>query len=328
MSLRAAGALGAILLAVFACATSAHLRPIPPRGPVPADGRISVQAVSVPLDPSDPARTGIDGFRFAGGLVLTSPDTSRLHGLSDLAFAPDGTLASPTDDGDLFRGRLLLDPTGRLTGIADATLSPLRNARGDPLQGKTEGDAEGLTLLPDGSMLVSFERDHRIWVYDGKGRPLPAKSPPVSLGENEGMEGLASGPASGDVYYVGLEPGGVWMCRLYLGCDELDGLPAPPVGYRLSGLAVGPGGELLILHHSYIPAIGSRIILTILREPIFEREIIGRLALGPSSTVDNFEGVAVVGRPDGSWRLYLLSDDNFNDRQRTILLAFDWTPPK
>jgi hypothetical protein len=185
-----------------------------------------------------------------------------------------------------------------------------------------------MARLPDGPLLVSFERDHRIWAYDEAGRPTPAKAPPVVLGDNEGMEGLAAAPATGGLYYVGLEPGGIWMCRLNTGCDELDGLPTPPPGYRLSALTTGPKGELLILHHSYIPGIGSRIILTIVGDPFFDKTVIGRLAMGPSTTVDNFEGVAVVPRADGSWRLYLLSDDNFNDRQRTILLAFDWTPPK
>ena len=41
------------------------------------------------------------------------------------------------------------------------------------------------------------------------------------------------------------------------------------------------------------------------------------------STVDNFEGIAAVRYGDGV-RLYILSDDNANPRQRTLLLAFDF----
>jgi hypothetical protein len=40
--------------------------------------------------------------------------------------------------------------------------------------------------------------------------------------------------------------------------------------------------------------------------------------------VDNFEGIAVVPRPTGGIRLYLVSDDNGSAAQRTYLLAFDW----
>lgn len=328
MALRGIGAVAAVLLAVVACTTPAHLRPIPPRGPVPADSRIAIEAASVPLDPADRSRQEIDGFRYASGLALTSSVTSRLHGLSDLWIAPDGTFVSPTDDGDIVTGRILLGPDERLIGVGEAVLKPLLGADGQPLQGKREGDAEGLTRLADGRLLISFERDHRIWVYDEAGRPTPAEAPPVALGDNDGIEGLAAAPGAGGLYFVGLEPGGIWMCRLNAGCDELDGLPTPPPGYRLSALGVGPTGELLILHHSFIPGIGSRIILTIVGDPFFDRAVIGRLAMGPSTTVDNFEGVAVVPRANGTWRLYLLSDDNFNASQRTLLLAFDWTPPK
>ena len=39
-------------------------------------------------------------------------------------------------------------------------------------------------------------------------------------------------------------------------------------------------------------------------------------------TVDNFEGVAAVQDDDGATLVYILSDDNFNFFQRTLLLLF------
>ena len=41
---------------------------------------------------------------------------------------------------------------------------------------------------------------------------------------------------------------------------------------------------------------------------------------------ESFERPVIVRRPEGGWRLYVLSDDNFSARQRTLLLAFDWAP--
>ena len=42
-------------------------------------------------------------------------------------------------------------------------------------------------------------------------------------------------------------------------------------------------------------------------------------------TRDNMEGVACTASPSGPGkRLYLVSDDNFESFQRTVLLAFDW----
>ena len=69
------------------------------------------------------------------------------------------------------------------------------------------------------------------------------------------------------------------------------------------------------------------------RPPLDARAHVRRMApdgsLGPvlielklPGTTDNFEGIAAETR-NGRTRLYILSDDNFNPMQRTLLLAFD-----
>ena len=40
-------------------------------------------------------------------------------------------------------------------------------------------------------------------------------------------------------------------------------------------------------------------------------------------TIDNFEGVAARQMPDGRVRLYVISDDNFSGKQRTLLMIYD-----
>jgi hypothetical protein len=67
---------------------------------------------------------------------------------------------------------------------------------------------------------------------------------------------------------------------------------------------------------------GSRVSLRIFRS----KEMVARMDLMPPLTVDNYEGVAAVRRADGGFRFYLLSDDNANASQRTLLVAFDWRP--
>jgi hypothetical protein len=318
------GALVAVTLTLAACVTA---RISLPATPVAAGFGVEIEARPVPLDPTDPARTAVGDFRYAGGVALTSDETTRLHGLSGLVARSDGRVFSVTDDGDYFTARLVLDGAGRLIGLAGAELRGLKGSEGEAVEGKEWADAEGLSLLPDGRRLVSFERRHRIWLYPpaGDGAPEPAPMPSVAMGENDGMEGLA---ATADGYWVGVQPGSIWFCRLQADCREIAGLPKPPASFRLSGLTVGPGGELIVLHHSYVPAIGSRIVVTVVHDPMGAKTAVGGFAMGPSASVDNFEGVAVVPKPNGDWRLYLLSDDNFSARQRTLLLAFDWTPPK
>lgn len=323
------GLLAAVALSLTACVTA---RPQLPAAAVKPGPAITIQTSPVTLDASDPTRTSAGDFVFAGGIAVSSSETSRLHGLSDLVVDADGKLLSVSDDGaDLFTGRLVLDSSGRLVGLTDGALRPLTGFDSQPLQGKSWTDAEGVARLGNGEILVSFEREHRIWRYAPSTNrpPKPVAMPGVAMAENDGMEGLAAAPTvTADAYWVGIEPGGIWLCRLNVTCEEKAGLPRPPPGYRLSSLTTGPKGELVILHHSYIPAIGSRIIVTVVRDPLGARQEIGAFRLAPPMTVDNFEGVAVVARPGGGWRVYLLSDDNFSPTQRTLLMAFDWTPPR
>ena len=323
------GGLAAVTLSLAACYTA---RPQLPAAPVRAGAAVAIQSAPVMLDPSDPGQTSAGDFTYAGGIALTSSETSRLHGLSDLVVDADGQVLSVSDDGaDLFTGRLALDGDGRLVGLTDGALRPLTGLDAQPLQGKAQTDAEGITRLGNGEILVSFEREHRVWRYAPSTNrpPKPVAMPDVPMADNDGMEGLAAAPTViADGYWVGIQPGGIWFCRLNLSCEEKTGLPAPPAGYRLSSLTSGPRGELIILHHSYSPATGSRIIVTVVRDPLGARRVAGRLALAPPMTVDNFEGVAVVAKSNRDWRIYLLSDDNFSASQRTLLLAFDWTPPR
>ncbi len=66
----------------------------------------------------------------------------------------------------------LYDEQGRLSGLAEAKISPMLGLDGQPISGKALGDAESLvidsgkseTLL--GNAYVGFERAHRIWRYD------------------------------------------------------------------------------------------------------------------------------------------------------------------
>ena len=323
------GALAAAALSLAACVTA---RVELPAAPLSFGPSIAIQTSPVALDPADPGHLAIGDFVFAGGLVMTSDQTSRLHGLSDLVVEPDGDVLSVSDDGaDLFSGRLVLDDAGRLIGLTDGSLRPLTGLNGKPLEGKAWSDAEGVTRLGSGDMLVSFEHQHRIWRYAPSSNRIPtaALMPTVAMAENDGMEGLAAAPTvAADAYWVGVEPGAIWFCRLRGACDEVTGLPTPPPGYRLSSLTTGPKGELVVLHHSYLPAIGSRIIVTVVADPLGAKRTVASFAMSQALSIDNFEGVAVVPRSDGRWRLYLLSDDNFSPTQRTLLLAFDWTPPK
>lgn len=323
--MRLAGAgLAVGLLALAACAP---IHASPPTTPVAAGARITVTATPVPLNAQDPAQDRIGDFRYVGGLVLTSPDTARLHGLSDMEISADGKLIAISDEGDLLSARLISDSKGRPTGLASAALTVLTGPDGKPLQGKLEADAEGMALLANGDLLVSFERNNRILLYPvGGGAPRIAPSPAASFPANGGMEALSAIPGAGPGAYVtaGEDSGETWTCKLDGDCVQ-GATIAKPAEFGVVAVRPLPAGRMAWLLRAWDPMRGSRNALVIHDAAGGE---IARMEMTRPLTVDNYEALAAIPAKDGSVRFYLLSDDNFQNSQRTLLLAFDWKPSK
>jgi hypothetical protein len=208
--------------------------------------------------------------------------------------------------------------------VSEGRLMVLTAEDGTPLTKKEDADAEGLAVFPNGDRLVSFERNHRIWLYPADGGPPRAvPKPDVDFPDpNGGMEALAPDPdVAHDAYVVGAEVSGqTWNCRLWTGCVPGRLVPRP-AGTSLVAINKLPAGRTAYLFRGFNGR--SHIVLQVMRQPIVEAE----LDLAPPLTVDNIEGVAAVVRPGGVIRFYLMSDDNASSQQRTFLLAFDWRPP-
>lgn len=290
-----------------------------------APGRpIRIDAVPVPLDSNNPSASAIGDFVYAGGLALTSSQTDLLHGLSDLEVTDNDKLTAVGDMGIVLDATLVFDRAQRLTGLDDARVTLLIDERGKALSDKEDADAEGIALLPGGDRLVSFERRHRVWLYPADGSPpRPAPTPETTLSSNGGLEALAADPEAGvDAYVVGAEESGdTWTCRLSAPCVKGPSV-AKADEFGLVALKRLPGTRTVYLLRAYDVARGNRISLQVFRSTT----MIARMDMAAPVTVDNFEGVAAVPRADGGVRFYLLSDDNGNASQRTLLLAFDWQP--
>ena len=316
-------ALAALTLAACASAVVTS-RPWTP--PVETDGWTPVSASTRTIGLGLPGAAVLGkGVRFAGGVTLLADMSSPLHSLSDLKLTGDGGFISVSDVGDLARGTLALDRRGRLIGLEGLRVRRLTLTDGAPISQKAEGDAEGLAITTGGDLLVSFERDHRIWNYgplSALRAPQAVARPDFPFAENDGMEGLA---ASGDGWRAAGESGGVWDCSA-VRCTVVTpppGTPIPDTEYRITGMDRDPAGGWFVVQRSY-------------RAPVDMRARVRRMAqdgtLGPvlielklPGTTDNFEGIAAERRGDRT-RLYILSDDNFNAVQRTLMLAFDVRP--
>jgi hypothetical protein len=319
---------------LFALALAGCVSPSPtlPPAPLPYATAIEVDAAAVPLDPGDPQRRTLGRFTYAGGFHLTSQQTARLHGLSDIKVRPDGRLVAASDQSDLLRGRVVLDGAGRLVGLAQAQLAALKDTGGGDLYagGQREYDSEGVAELPNGDLLVSFEQNDRILRYpaDG-GPPQPAPQPQIAFPFNKGMEGLAADPKSGpDAYRTAMEgTGQTFLCRLSSGCTRSFDIDLE--GLELTSIDMLPDGRMAVLLRGFSALRGNAIKVKILDR---EGRRIDGMEMARPLTVDNFEGIAAVPGPGGRIRLYLVSDDNFGTfnglptDQRTLLLAFDWRP--
>ena len=294
---------------------------------------IQLSARPVALDPEDRARQHVGDLQFLGGLDLRS-DAAAFGGLSGLSVGADGRLAAVTDRGHWFTARIVRNDAGRLVDIADAEMGPLRDAQGRPLTGEWR-DAESLERLPNGDWLVSFEGEHRVWRYPAEtgglqGRPVPFPAP----------EAIARAPANGGVEALApLADGRILM--LVQGLKREGGAragwlvgdgAAEPLGYRTApnflptDAAALPNGDVLVLTRHFTVLGGARVRLervpaaAVDAETTLQGTLLARFQR--PLTVDNFEGLAAVQGEDGATLVYILSDDNFNFFQRTLLLLF------
>jgi hypothetical protein len=330
-----------LMLAACAAGGSEHMRALEAR-PVAGFGPQGWEAIRVAasptlLAPSEPSRESVGELRFRGGIVIAS-DNPRFGGLSGIYADQDGKVLAVTDQGDWFAAQLVLDEDGALTGVADGRIASMRDEAGRPLANKTEADAEDLARLPDGRFAVSFERIHRVRIYDldGKGPGAPAEKDLALAGvaeltANDSLEAIAT---YGEDLLIGAEGMDKGRPPYWIAPLVSDALAAPAgratleQGYGLVALAALPGGDYLAMERFFAPLIGPRIILKRLKGPAlaegrWEAETIAEL--NPPVALDNFEGLAVVPM-EGAVRLYIVSDDNFSRSQRTLLYAFDYTP--
>ncbi|KQW82024.1 Tat pathway signal protein [Brevundimonas sp. Root1279] len=314
------------LLPLAACATATAVPPLPDTA---QPGWTAVAASTRPVGLGLPGGARLaDGVRFAGGVELVLDEASPLHSLSDLKLVGEHGFVSVTDAGDLVRGRLVLDGRGELAGVEGLAFRRLTLLDGSPIVDKTDGDAEGLAITGGGDLLISFERDHRIWTYGPidslRWEPEAVARPDFAFTLNDGMEGIAAAPGG---WRVAGESGGVWRCTPRA-CSQVVAPPQDPLPdseYRITGMDRDPAGDWFVVQRLYRPPVDARAQVRRMAEDGALGPVLIELKL--PGTTDNFEGIAAAPRGDGV-RLYMLSDDNGADVQRTLLLAFDVRPAR
>lgn len=281
---------------------------------------------------------------FKNGYSLSS-SSPFWGGLSGMAISKKGNkLALVSDAGfwailDLnYKDQLLIAPREALVG-------PLLSKSGKVLTRSKDRDAEAITLLKSdkffGKALISFEDNHRIGRFSiGKnGINSPArylKLPSITrrLSGNAGLEAMAvlrGGKYKGALVaitqskkdrngnFIG------WIVRKGK-IRKIRFTPPPLDKYRITDAVSLANGDLLLLERRYkFLTVNIRVRYVKHTELLSNRPIRGRIVLEANNhehVIDNMEGITAHINKKGETIITLLSDDNFNGFQQTLLMQF------
>lgn len=304
--------------------------------------RVIVRSAQIPFDPSDPDRRKFGALTYLGGIEVQS-SSKRFGGLSGLVVSPDGRrFTAVTDIGEWVRGGIQYKD-GAIFDLVRVMMARIRGVPGESMRRKFDRDAEGLAAMSpdrsDGRFLVTFERRHRIAVYDlssaGTGpRYLTLPAEAADFDDNKGLEAVGlfppGGPLAGSIivmaeHYLNDDGNhGGWLIK----GDRVERFFLKRSDYfDLTALTILPSGDVVILERRYSPFFGPSMRLRRIKAAAIRPGALldGEVLLEASQplSVDNMEGISWHRANDGRLVLTIVSDDNFRSAQRTLLLQFE-----
>lgn len=334
---RASRLAGALLLVISACAAMLGVAAI---SATAQDQTVTANPIRTFLSAGIGQR--VQGLVWRGGIEMRS-QTDTFGGLSGIGFTgPDNQLAMVSDRGNFISGRLLYDETLSPVGLIGVQIEPIRNSSGDELPRAYTRDAEALAvIMRDGqprAVRVGFENLTRVADFAlVDGRPTgPARVVEIprwlsDTRTNETIESVCiAPPASPIAGSTLLIAEGIFDDNNRHRAHLLGRNDRGPLTYRAGGgmsptdCAFLPNGDLLVLERG-IALFAFRMRLA--RVPAADvkpgANMRGEVLLETAGAgIDNMEGLAVHTAPDGSTRITIISDNNFNDWQRSLLLEF------
>jgi len=232
-------------------------------------------------------------------------------GLSALHLSDDGqSLLAVSDRGEFIAGEITRTPDHRIDAIALQPPVPIEGYAAGPT-GKH--DAESLAVAQDGTIFVSFERDHRIGTFstlDAAEMDVLRVADFTPVGTNTGFEAITLDTAGAlfaipertrrrrDPFPVYRYRDGQWTVPFSVPRSE---------DFLVTGADFGPDGALYLLERAFngyfFRTRVRRVDMTTM-----QAEVILQTGLGVHG---NMEGISVWRNPAGETILSLLADDNF-----------------
>ncbi|RFB04238.1 esterase-like activity of phytase family protein [Parvularcula marina] len=239
------------------------------------------------------------------------------------------------DDALAYSGEVIRNEDGFIRGLKDLSRLPLTNKKGEHLA-KSRGDSEGLALYGSGA-IVSLERKHRIsrfritdkgWTEDF---PLYEETS-KRLKPNQGFEALTE-LKDGRLLAISEGKDEDGLAHVVLLTREGDRWEAVETSYRpgadfnVTDVSVDPKtGDLFVLERAFSRMRGPRARLARVAAPdLYEGAVMEgdeMVRLSALNGVDNMEGLQMERRADGALLAQMISDDNYNRLQQTVVMGF------
>ena len=252
---------------------------------------------------------------------------------SDLAYdAKANRLYMVGDKGFLYTFALILGDS--IEKLSPLEAHPITKEHGKRFKSK-KIDTEGLAWDSRRNLLISFERKPKIGSFDTKGQrvrkqrlPQKLRNPKHYRSRNKMLESVANHPKYGilTASELPLKNQKPREQTIYsLRGKQWHFLAEPEKKSAITAIEVMDDGNLLILERAYTKPLEPRyttlkkLYLDRCNKGICSTEILAKMNSAKGWKIDNFEGLTRVA----PHRYLMISDDNNNFFQRTLLLYFE-----
>ena len=270
-------------------------------------------------------------------LMYSQIDGIKFSELSDLAYdALTKKLFIISDEGKLFSFNAVFSDS--IEKLDPLYAVKLRKKQGKKFK-KWRKDSEGMTLDGEGHLLLSFEGEAKIsWFHknsEKKGQQIRKYSLPKALknsdnyrSRNKSLEALAWHKK------YGILTATEWPLKKYhkkkqtiyaLSGKKWHFKAEPEAKSAISAIEVMDDGNVLVLERSFTGYLNpfivtlKKVYLNDCKKKMCKSEVLLKMDSHKSWGVDNFEGLARVGKN----RYVMISDDNDNFFQKTLLIYFE-----
>jgi len=257
--------------------------------------------------------------------------------LSDIAYRrKTKTLYLVGDKGALFAFRTRF--TNKIDGLTPLRATKLKNRKGKRFK-KWKRDSEGLVLDGKGRLLISFEGKAKVaWFHKNSSKfgslirkyrlPKILRDTANYRSRNKSLEALAWHPK------YGLLTAAEWPLKrdnkkrqtIYaLNGRKWHFRSEPEAKSSVVAMEVMDDGNILVMERSYSGLLQpfvitlKKVYLNKCKKGWCQTKVLAKMNSHKGWSVDNFEGLAKVGKQ----KYIMISDDNDNFFQKTLLIYFE-----